>query len=203
MTFTQSYLKGIILEWFKPDLLLMDNPDLHPFWMENYKEFILELQMNFGLHDLVGDAEHQLDHLTMKDGQCITKYMVKFNQIVIQVWSYREGALWHHFYNSLSDHIKDKVSCVWKSPTLSKLCLLAQSIDACYWKCKSKINHQVKPSATPPSKSDKTPATSLMNSGGSKASPNVKGKTSTTTSSTLKPDFMSKLGSDSKLTSNE
>ena len=46
----------------------MDDPDLHSFWMENYKEFVLELQMNFGLHDPVRDVEHQLDHLTMKNG---------------------------------------------------------------------------------------------------------------------------------------
>ena len=64
----QSYLKGIAWEWFNPDLLLMDDPKLHSFWMENYKEFILELQMNFGPHDPVGDMEHQFNHLTMKDG---------------------------------------------------------------------------------------------------------------------------------------
>ena len=140
VTFAQSYLKGIALEWFEPDLLLMDDPDLCPFWMENYKEFILELQMNFGLYDPVRDAEHQLDHLTMKDGQCITKYMVEFNQIAMQVWGYGESALQHHFYNSLPNCIKDKVSHIGKPPTLSELCLLAQLIDMCYWECKSKIN---------------------------------------------------------------
>ena len=57
----------------------MDNSELHSEWMENYKEFILEFQMNFGLHDPVRDVEHQLDHLTMTDGQHITKYVVKFN----------------------------------------------------------------------------------------------------------------------------
>ena len=72
-----------------------------------------------------------------------------------------------------------------------------------YWECKSKINCQVKPSAAPSSKSDKTPATSSMNSGASKASSDVKGKTSTSTSSTPKPDLISKLGSDGKLTSDE
>ena len=41
-----------------------------------------------------------------------------------------------------------------------------------------------------------------MNSGGSKASPDVKRKTSTT-SSTPKPDLMLKLGSNGKLTSDE
>ena len=89
----QSYLKDITLKWFEPDLLLMDDPNLCPFWMENYKEFILELQMNFGLHDPVGDAEHQLNHLTMKDSQHITKYMVEFNWIMMQVWGYRECAI--------------------------------------------------------------------------------------------------------------
>ena len=48
-----------------------------------------------------------------------------------------------------------------------------------------------------------TPTTSSTNSGGSKASPDVKGKTSTSTSSTSKPDLMSKLGSNGKLTSDE
>ena len=203
VTFAQSYLKGIALEWFEPDLLFMDDPVLRPFWMENYKEFVLELQTNFGPHDPVGDVEHQLDHLTMKDGQRITKYVVEFNRIVMQVWGYGEGALWHHFYNGLPDHIKDKVSHVGKPPTLSKLHSLAQLIDAHYWECKSEINHQAKPSTTPSSKSDITPATSSTNSSGSKASPNVKGKTSTTTTSTPKPDLMSKLGSDGKLTFDE
>ena len=78
VTFVQSYLKGITLEWFEPDLLFMSDPNLYLFWMENY-EFVLELQMNFGLHNPVGDAEHQLDHLIMKDSQCIIKYVVKFN----------------------------------------------------------------------------------------------------------------------------
>ena len=96
-----------------------------------------------------------------------------------------------------------------RSPVLGSLPLSPRSacwhnrlMYVCYWKCKSKINHQVKPSTTPPSKSDKTPTTSSMNSSGSKASPDVKGKTSTT-SSTPKPDLMSKLDSNGKLTSDE
>ena len=149
MTFAQSYLKSITLEWFKPDLLLMDDPELHLECMDNYKEFVLELQTSFGLHNPVRDAEHQLNHLTMKDSQHITKYVVEFNQITMQIWDYGEGALQHHFYNSLPDHIKDKVSYIGKPPTLSELCLLAQLINTCYWKHKSKINCQVKPPAAP------------------------------------------------------
>ena len=52
----------------------------------------MEFLMNFGLYDSVGDIEHQLDHLTIKDGQCIIKYMVKFNWIATQVWGYEEDA---------------------------------------------------------------------------------------------------------------
>ena len=71
VTFAQSYLKGMALEWFEPDLL-MEDPALRPLWMDNFREFVLELQTNFGPHDPVRDAEHQLDHLSMKDGQRIT-----------------------------------------------------------------------------------------------------------------------------------
>ena len=70
-TFTQSYLKGMALEWFKLDLLLAEDPALRPLWQDNFKEFVLELQTNFGLHDPIGDAEHQLDHLSMKARQQI------------------------------------------------------------------------------------------------------------------------------------
>ena len=96
--------------------------------------------MNFGLHNPVRDAEHQLDHLTMKDSQHITKYVVEFNWIMIQVQGYGEGALWHHFYNGLPDHIKDEVSCIGKPPTLSELHSLTQLIDVHYWEHKSEIS---------------------------------------------------------------
>ena len=85
VTFAQSYLKGMALKWFEPDLLLMEDPTLRPLWMDNFREFVLELQTNFGPHDPVGDAEHQLDHLSMKDSQCITKYVVEFNRIASQI----------------------------------------------------------------------------------------------------------------------
>ena len=44
VTFTQSYLKGMALEWFEPDLLGMDDPDAHPLWMTSWREFVIELQ---------------------------------------------------------------------------------------------------------------------------------------------------------------
>ncbi|KIO01262.1 hypothetical protein M404DRAFT_150512 [Pisolithus tinctorius Marx 270] len=69
VTFTQSYLKGMALAWFKPDLL---NPKGYEclFWMDNYHEFLHELTTNFGPHDTIADAIQQLKNLTMKDN-CI------------------------------------------------------------------------------------------------------------------------------------
>ncbi|KIO12104.1 hypothetical protein M404DRAFT_96873, partial [Pisolithus tinctorius Marx 270] len=73
VTFTQSYLKGMALAWFEPDLLNPDGYD-HPLWMDDYHEFLHELTTNFGPHDAIADTIQQLKNLTMKDGSQITKY---------------------------------------------------------------------------------------------------------------------------------
>ncbi|KAG6330264.1 hypothetical protein ID866_8825 [Astraeus odoratus] len=59
------------LQWFEPNLLSDSNPDDHPLWMDDWREFIIELQTTFGPHNPVTDAEHKLDHLQMKENQCI------------------------------------------------------------------------------------------------------------------------------------
>jgi hypothetical protein len=139
----------------------------------------------------------------MKDGQRINKYVVEFNRIASQVRGYGEGALRHHFYNGLPDHIKDEISRVGKPSTLSDLRDLAQSIDARYWERKSEVSRQAKPSGNPSSSkstSEKTPTSTSAsgnNSSGSKDSKKSKGKPTT---SALKPDLSSMLGKDSKLT---
>ncbi|KAG6326046.1 hypothetical protein ID866_13043 [Astraeus odoratus] len=102
------------LEWFKPDLLSSSDLEDHPLWMDDWKEFIIELQSTFGPHNPVADAKNQLDHLQMKDGQCINKYMVEFNRLASQVHGYGDGALCHYFYSGLPDHIKDEVCQVGK-----------------------------------------------------------------------------------------
>ena len=79
VTFAQSYLKGIALEWFEPDLLGMEDPDTRPLWMTSWREFVIELQTTFGPHDPVANAEHQLNHLRMKDTHRVNRYVVNFN----------------------------------------------------------------------------------------------------------------------------
>ncbi|KAG6328302.1 hypothetical protein ID866_10787 [Astraeus odoratus] len=65
--FALSFLKGIALTWFEPDLL-DDIPGTEPTWADDYSEFVIELTTNFGPHNPVGDAKHQLNNLSMKDG---------------------------------------------------------------------------------------------------------------------------------------
>ncbi|KIO14430.1 hypothetical protein M404DRAFT_121653, partial [Pisolithus tinctorius Marx 270] len=79
--FTQSYLKGMALEWFELDLLRLNNPNDQPLWMDSCREFVLELQTTFSPHNLVADAESQLDHLHMKESQCINKYVDEVCQV--------------------------------------------------------------------------------------------------------------------------
>ena len=79
VTFAQSYLKGMALEWFEPDLLGMEDPDACPLWMTSWREFVIELQTTFGPHNPVANAEHQLDHLHMKDTHRVNCYVVNFN----------------------------------------------------------------------------------------------------------------------------
>ncbi|OJA09510.1 hypothetical protein AZE42_10227 [Rhizopogon vesiculosus] len=114
------------LEWFEPELLSSDTPDDCPLWMDDYTEFMTELQQNFGPHDPQGDAEVQLDKLQMRDGHCINKYIVEFQRLASQ----------------------DKISHVGKPDSLSKLKALAQTIDTHYWERKGEVSRESKPTSS-------------------------------------------------------
>jgi hypothetical protein len=206
VNFTQSYLKGMALEWFEPDLLsggLSSCPD----WMDDYSEFMLELQTNFGPHDPSGDAEMQLEQLNMCEGQCINKYVVEFQRLALQVHRWGDGALRRQFYNGLPAHIKDEISRMGKPATLSEFKTLAQTIDARYWEHKGEISRETKSSSSNPLK----PSTSdranshLSRSRNHRSRQNKSAKhTSTSTLSAPKaPDLNTKLGKDGKLTAEE
>ena len=168
VTYVQSYLRGMALEWFEPDLLNVSNPNACPIWMDNYHQFISELKSNFSLHDLVGDAEHQLDNLSMKEGQKINKYIVEFNRLAGQVHGYGDGTLCHIFYSGLPDCIKDEISHVGKPCTLDGYHTLTQTIDARYWERKSEISCQTKNSSPSSTSNSKSSASSSDSKGKSK-----------------------------------
>ncbi|KAG6330936.1 hypothetical protein ID866_8152 [Astraeus odoratus] len=215
VSFALSFLKGIALTWFEPDLL--DTiPGTEPTWADNYSEFVIKLTTNFGPHDPVGDAEHQLNNLLMKDSNCINKYIIEFNHLATQVHGYGEGALCHMFYNGLPDCIKDEIACAGKPPHLVNLCTMAQGIDMCYWECKSEITCQAKTNPQPSSSSKQSlsggsPSRQSGNSSGTSSSSSTgKGKnpqhpsSSTPKSSNSSvPDLSEVLGKDGKLTAME
>jgi len=107
-----------MLEWFKLDLN-SGNPADHPHWMDSWVHFIAELQSTFGPHDPVTDAEHQLEHLQMKDLYCVTQYIVDLNRLTSQVQDYGDGTLHRLFYSGLPDHLKDEITQVGKPLTQS------------------------------------------------------------------------------------
>ena len=212
VTYVQSYLRGMALKWFKPDLLNVSNPNACPIWMDNYHQFISTLKSNFGAHDPVGDAEHQLDNLSMKEGQKINKYVIEFNRLAGQVCGYCDGALCHIFYSGLPNRIKDEISHVGKPCTLDGYHTLVQTIDARYWEHKSKISRQTKNSSPSSTSNSKSSASSSDSKGKSKEKDNKskgsdnKSKGSSSSSGTSKsatPNTPPHLGKDSKLTEEE
>ncbi|KIN94151.1 hypothetical protein M404DRAFT_35335 [Pisolithus tinctorius Marx 270] len=168
VTFTQSYLKGMALAWFEPDLLNPKNYDC-PLWMDNYHKFLQELTTNFGLHDAI-----------VKD--------------------YSVGALCHHFYSRLPDHIKDEIAHVRKPSTLTQLHELAQTIDACYWEHKVEISHTTKSTTDKLQSSSSDNKSKLMSSTYTpKSDAKGKGKQK----DLPKSNIAHLLGKDGKLTSTE
>ncbi|KIO13212.1 hypothetical protein M404DRAFT_18711 [Pisolithus tinctorius Marx 270] len=196
----QSFLKGMALEWFELDLLGTEDPEDQPYWMDSWKEFVIELQSTFGPHDPVADAESQLDHLQMKDNHWVNKYIVKFNQLASQVQGYGDGTLCHFFYTGLPDCIKDK------------------EINMHYWECKEEVQRSSKhqglssgnrstPNSTHNNQSkpsqEKSKTGNNSRNGNSGNQPLSKpASTSQTGSNTPKLDS-NKLGKDGKLTLEE
>ena len=132
INFALSYLKGSALQWFEP-YLLGDLGDNDPEWSYDWDEFVLELQVNFGMIDPKREAAEKLDHLEMKDSQKITKYNIKFNSLAATL-RYPSEVLYHAYQRGLPDRIKDTMSQQREKPrNYTKLCEMAQQLDARYW----------------------------------------------------------------------
>ena len=130
VTFTLSYLKGTVLDWFK--LLLTSGKSLP--WLDDYSDFIGELKNNFGPHNPKGD----LENLKMCDNQCIVKYLIDFNCLAAHV-QWGDATLCWQLYCGLPSCIKNKIACVGKPNTLYELHSLIQSIDSQYWERCSEV----------------------------------------------------------------
>ena len=203
-----SYLKGTMLDWFKPGLMSDDPLD----WISNYSKFTSKLKHNFGPHDPKGDAENELKSLRMKNNQRMVKYLVDFNRLAAWV-TWGDSTLWHQLYKGLPNRIKDEVSQIGKPSTLSGMRQLIQQIDAHYWEHQSKISQESKKSNTKSSeqrsnKSANSASSSSKNQSSDNKSASSSNKRPNPNSSgssgqNKKPNLSSKLGKDGKLTSEE
>ena len=137
--FTLSYLRGIAQSWFEPAMGDLRNHE--PSWFNDYSEFVSELQLNFGPHDAIAEAEAGLAKLKMRDNQKITTYIVEFNSLsVLLEWG--DAALRHRFYDGLPARLKDDVSRDGKPPTLQGMRLKAQQCDARYWERRAEVTRK-------------------------------------------------------------
>ena len=72
------------LQWFEPSIL--DPPSLDDdHWMNNYGLFISKLKKNFSPYDPKADAKTTIEGLVMHNNHCITKYIVEFYHLAVEI----------------------------------------------------------------------------------------------------------------------
>ena len=84
INFAMIYLSGVAQDWFEVALQQKDLSYI-PTWLSTWHLFVEELQVHFGLLDLVGDAANLIDNICMKPGDKISTYNVEFMRYVAQL----------------------------------------------------------------------------------------------------------------------
>jgi hypothetical protein len=100
-----SYLCGMAQQWFQPNIFAGGQVPI-PHWDGNWELFVQELASNFGPHDPFGDVRISLETLSMKPGDPLATYQLKFDTRAVMT-GYNEAALFWVFYRSLPSRIKD------------------------------------------------------------------------------------------------
>jgi hypothetical protein len=110
--------------------------------LDDWEEFVKELEVNFGPYDETREAENELATLKMLTGQCISKYIICFNSLASRC-DWGDSALRHRFYEGLPNCLKDEVLRGNSKPkTLLLMRQKAQNADARYWERKAEIVHK-------------------------------------------------------------
>lgn len=137
--FALSYLRGVALQYFEPDIL---DPDFNnpPLWLTRYSSFVKELQKNFGPHNEVDNAEKKLVSLFMKHSDHLSDYLVKFNLYAGNV-AWGDEALKYQFYEGLPDRLKDQFALHGKPDALLVMKDKAQDFDNRYWAREDEKKH--------------------------------------------------------------
>jgi hypothetical protein len=142
ITYAVSWLKGMALCWYEPNILL--NDDKLPDYATNWNDFKETLKTTFGEPDPITMATNKLDNLNMKDTHHLTCYNVEFTKYTAKT-SFNECALYTKYYKGLALCIKDVLVYSGHLNTLVGLCTHAQALNSCYWECKDEDHYKMTP----------------------------------------------------------
>jgi hypothetical protein len=204
VTFALSYLWDVAQKWSEPGISRLTNKP--PEWFDNWEAFLDELHTNFGPYNEIGDAEHELTNLCMRDNQHVSDYLVRFSGLALRC-SWGELALRYRFYEGLPPQIKDELSKSEKPQTLQVLKQKVQNIDARYWEQTQERSHEQQYRQNLPKSS--TSAASTVPSTTPKSTPHSdfrseqKPKPKDSKLITPRVDLLGKLDSKGKLTQQE
>jgi hypothetical protein len=205
--FILSYLDGPAMSWFEPGLMDLTN-SVH--WMWNFKVFINELEVNFGPHDPVGDAESSLTNLTMGEDSCIVKYNVEFWKLVTRL-DWNESVLTARYFSGLPLQIRVEILRGRKLTTLAAMHLKAQDADDIYWIGKDEAkqeslksgNSGKKETSSTTHHSNTNASTSKPTQSSNHGKPAQSGKKPDAKDKPKGPNLSDKLGKDRKLKGDE
>src|SRR6266481_4527653 len=193
VTYALSFLTGPALGWFEPMLFDQDG---EPPWLSDWPLFRNELSTNFGSFDPVGEAEAEIEGLSMPKNSWATLYFVEFNHLAACL-QWGDSALLQQAYKGLARCIKNEMVHHEKPTSLPALRKLVQSIDSQYWEQKAKVaceTHQ--PMGKHNSRTDPKPDQRT----GKTTKPQPKARGNPTEATKTGPDLTGKLGKDGKLT---
>jgi hypothetical protein len=195
------------MSWFKPGLMDLTNS---AHWMWNFEVFINKLEVNFGPHNPVGDAESSLTNLTMGEDSHTVKYNVEFWKLVAWL-DWNESALTTCYFSRLPLWIQVEILQGGKPTTLAAMCLKAQDADNIYWIGKDEAKQESQKSSNS-RKKETSSTTHHSNTNASTSKPTQSFNHSKPMQSSKKPnakdkpkgpDLSDKLSKDRKLKGDE
>jgi len=104
VTYVLSFLTASVLGWFEPALF----KGLAPPWISDWNLFQQELETNFSPFDPIGEAEADIEILTMPKASRALTYFVEFNWLASHI-QWDDHVLLHQAYKGLAQHIKNKM----------------------------------------------------------------------------------------------
>src|SRR6266481_4327015 len=105
VAYALSFLMGPALGWFKPMLF---NQEEEPPWLSDWPLFWNELSANFRSFDPVGEAEAEIEGLSMPENSWATLYFIEFNHLAARL-QWGDSALLQQAYKGLAWCVKNEM----------------------------------------------------------------------------------------------